>query len=66
MDMEIARLTNVSWLQVSDREVMALRAAWSVSDRSEDRPDAACDNEPLRLPMLDWPPDLFADDIFCQ
>ncbi len=66
MEMEIERLTSVSWLQFSDRQVLALRAAGSFTNESANRQDVACDNEPQPLPMLDWPPDLFAGEIVCQ
>jgi hypothetical protein len=66
MNMEIARLTNVSWLQIPDWRLLALRAlsprvAPRVQSRG-DQPRTSSDPMPQRLPVLDWPPDLFDDE----
>ncbi len=66
MDMEIARLVNVAWLQIPDRQLFALRASWSSPDASRVRPGSRSCIEPQPVPMLDWPADLFDDVSFCQ
>jgi len=59
MEMEIARLANVSWLHIPDRQVLAMRTA-SLSCNSASRFSAEV-QEPV--PMLDWPSTLFDDEV---
>jgi hypothetical protein len=62
MDMEIARLTNVYWLQIPDRQVVAMRTAWLHPDRSQLQSVMSSEEDPRRVPMLDWPATLFQDE----
>jgi hypothetical protein len=66
MEMETVRLANVSWFSIPDRQVLALRAAWSSWNGSRGQTGVASDNEPRRLPILDWPAALFDDEMFCH
>jgi hypothetical protein len=62
MDMQIARLVNLSWLQVPERQNFAMRAILLSSLRSPaplDGPSAAA---PQRVPALSWPANLFSDE----
>ena len=62
MNMEIARLTNASWLQVPDRRIAAMQA---MSLRANDRrgqPSRPLAELKEPVPMLDWPTDLFRDE----
>jgi hypothetical protein len=63
MQMETTRLANVHWLSIPDRQVFALRTAWMSRHGSRARPEPVPRNEPQRLPMLEWPATLFADEI---
>lgn len=62
MDMEIARLANVSRLQMTDRHVIAIRAALFPRGGARIQPRM----ELRRLPILDWPPTLFQDQDACH
>jgi hypothetical protein len=61
MDMDIMRAANGFWPQVPDRQILAMRAAAWPSDGSSAQPGNAPAATPRPLPMLDWPPALFAD-----
>ncbi len=63
MDMQIVRLTNLSWLQFSDRQAFALRLVSPPAARPKGRLDSASTQALEHLPILDWPTDLFADEI---
>jgi hypothetical protein len=61
MEMEFVRLANVSWLQIPDRQVLAMRAVALSADRSPPRWGSSADI--LRpVPILDWPATLFDDE----
>jgi hypothetical protein len=60
MNTETARLANVTWILIPDEQVRVLRAAWVIRDGS---PVTASDNEKQPVPLLDWPADLFKDEI---
>lgn len=66
MDMETVRLSNVSWLSISDRQIVALRAAVSRQDRPPAHLRVVTNHRPEPVPMLDWPSSLFADEITCH
>ncbi len=66
MDMETARLTNVSWLSIPDRHIVALRSAWWCRTVAPTWAASPANDQALPVPMLDWPSDLFADDIVCH
>jgi hypothetical protein len=64
MNMGIARLANVSSRSISDGQVVALRSAWWVRDIAQMPSGRSVIREPAqKVPMLDWPADLFADEI---
>jgi hypothetical protein len=61
MNMEIMRAANVVWLRVPDRQILAMRAvAWPADGRPA-LPGNVPAVTPQPLPMLDWPPTLFAN-----
>jgi hypothetical protein len=62
MGMEIARLSNASWFQIPDWQVVAIRAVWSSMDCSRLPSNTPTGAVPQRLPALDWPPALFEDE----
>jgi hypothetical protein len=72
MNMEIVRLVNASrlgagpWRGISDRQVMALRTIWSSDASATAYSDTNDETEPRRVPLLDWPEDLFDDEISCR
>ncbi len=66
MDMETTRLANRSWLSISDRQAVALRAAWWGGENGETRTRASNDTSLQPVPQLDWPSTLFADDVVCH
>ena len=61
MDMEIVRLANASWLQMSDWQAFLARTLRLPQDDVPTRPDVADGIMPRQLPSLDWPPSLFDD-----
>jgi hypothetical protein len=63
MDMEIARLTNISWLRAPDPQAVAMRAAWMRPVRSWTQPGRRSTEDTLPVPMLDWPAALFQDEM---
>jgi hypothetical protein len=64
MDMEIVRLANASWLQITDWQVFAMRAVGLPLDGSRSRPATTAGSLTQHLPPLDWPPDLFGNEPF--
>ncbi len=58
MDMEIARLTNVTWLPAPDRQVVAMRKL----RLSSVAPRVQLNTAQPPVPMLAWPQDLFQDE----
>jgi hypothetical protein len=62
MDIEAARRDNASWLQITDWQILAMRAAGLAFDGSRTRPNIAAGNVPQHLPPLDWPLNLFEDE----
>jgi hypothetical protein len=66
MDMEIVRLANASWLQITDWQVLALRAVGLPPDGSRCRPATTAGSLTQHLPTLDWPADLFENEPFCR
>jgi hypothetical protein len=70
MRLEIARLANISWLQVPDLWASILRMNVSTRTGSQTRSQAASASasaaDALPLPELDWPPKLFDDEAACQ
>ena len=66
MSMEIARLANISWLQVPDLQAFIMRMTVSTSIDSQNGSRPASGNEALPLPELDWPPKLFDDEAVCH
>jgi hypothetical protein len=66
MGIEIARLANISWLQVPDLQasIMRMTLATSIDTQTGSRP--ASGNEALPLPALDWPSKLFDDEAVCH
>ncbi len=60
MEMELARLTNVSWLRIPDRHVVAMRTAMLTA--YDQRPAPMIPARSAPVPALDWPADLFADE----
>jgi hypothetical protein len=63
MDMEIARLTNISWIRVPDLHIAAMRAVWLRPWACSPR---ASTEDPPPVPVLDWPPTLFQDETLCH
>jgi hypothetical protein len=61
MDMEIARLANTSWLQISDWQIFLLRTLRLSRDGPRAQPETTTETEPRQLPPLDWPSTLFED-----
>ncbi len=66
MDMEIVRLTNTSWLHMSDWQGFLARTLRLPQDDAPDRPGAPDGIMPRQLPPLDWPPGLFEDAQICH
>jgi hypothetical protein len=66
MDMEIERLANAPWLQMSDWRVFLTRTLRLPQDESSGRPGAPDGIMPRELPPLDWPPTLFDDVQVCH
>jgi hypothetical protein len=66
MDMEIARLANISWLRPADPQVFAMRAVWQCPDRSWLKSGMLAARDPLPVPVLDWPATLFQDATLCH
>jgi hypothetical protein len=66
MNMQTARLANVAWLSISDGQAFALRAAWFPANDARPWAGIRFDAEPQRLPMLDWPQNLFEDEVLDQ
>ncbi len=62
MNMQLSRLANVSWLQFADRQALAIRMVSQPSRRQDVRMDRPSGLALERLPALDWPVDLFADE----
>lgn len=63
MDMEIARLTNISRVRVPDRQIVAARTVWLRPDRSWTQSRMPPAKNLLPVPSLDWPPTLFQDEM---
>jgi hypothetical protein len=63
MEMEIARLTNIFWVRIPDRGVVARRTVWPRPDRSWTGSGMPPAKAPLPVPSLDWPPALFQDAV---
>ena len=61
MDIEIVRLVNVSWLQVPDRQALAMRMVALPANWLRRQTDGSSVQVLERLPVLDWPATLFAD-----
>jgi hypothetical protein len=61
MDMQIVRAANDYWVQISDRQVLALRAVSWFSNGSASRSDGGPNEARQPVPMLDWPATLFDD-----
>ena len=59
MSMEITRLASVSWLRRPDRQFLVMRAALLALRSQSPAPSG---NATQRLPELDWPQALFADE----
>jgi hypothetical protein len=66
MDMEIARLTNISWLRPTDPQVVAIRAVWQRPDRSWLESGMLAARDARAVPALDWPATLFQDAALCN
>jgi hypothetical protein len=62
MDMQIARLVNISWLRVPERQDFAMRAILLSSLRSRAPLDGPPDTAAQPVPMLAWPANLFSDE----
>jgi hypothetical protein len=62
MDMEIKGLADLDWLSIVDLHSVAVWMAWSSHTGAWTAPEASSDNRPQRVPMLDWPATLFADE----
>jgi hypothetical protein len=63
MDMEIARLSSISWAQIPDRQAVAVRGVWQQLNQSWTQLARRGANDPRPVPMLDWPAALFQDEI---
>lgn len=61
MDIEIAEKSNVAWLQMLDRHADGSSTIWLPSGRVCDVAATSSDIVMSRLPMLDWPVNLFDD-----
>ena len=61
MNIEIVRLVNVSWLQVPDRQALAMRMVALPVKRARIQADRPSTQVLERLPALDWPITLFVD-----
>jgi hypothetical protein len=61
MNMEIVRLVNTSWLQMSDWQAFLTRTLRLPQDDAPDRATVPDSNMPRALPPLDWSPTLFDD-----
>ncbi len=66
MIMEIARLGNVSWLPIAERQAFVMRAALLSWDGGPDRGLTSPGDARDRLPELDWPATLFEDEPSCH
>ena len=66
MDMPIARLAATVWRQITDLRGFAMRTVWLFAHGSRNRPGSPFNSGPQRLPPLDWPPDLFDDELLCH
>jgi hypothetical protein len=66
MDMEIARLANTSWPQISDWQIFLMRTLRLSRDGSRTQPETPTETEPRQLPLLDWPSTLFEDVQACH
>ncbi len=62
MDLEIARLANVSRLLMTDRQMIAIRSALFTHSNARIEPGVGLDAKSRHLPMLDWPTTLFQDE----
>jgi hypothetical protein len=58
MDMETSRLDQASWVFTLDRDVRR--------DGSDASAGSASGYKPRPVPMLDWPANLFDDEIVCH
>jgi hypothetical protein len=66
MDMEIEKLAKASRLQVSDPLAFIMRMVRPSADRLRPRPAESPGAVPQPLPMLDWPPNLFDNEMTCH
>lgn len=66
MDMEIEKSANASWLQVSDRLAFIMRTMRSCADRLQPRRRGSRGPVPQLVPMLDWPANLFENEMTCH
>jgi hypothetical protein len=66
MDMETARLTNISWLRPADPQVVAMHAVLLRPDRSWIQAGKLSAKDPLPVPTLGWPATLFQDGTLCH
>jgi hypothetical protein len=63
MEIEISQPTKISWLQFPNRQIVALRSAFARPDRSRTQWARSAAENPLPIPMLDWPSSLFRDEV---